>query len=54
MPSSQRWLGVCPEKNLTVTMHIVFSDDFEKSSSTFVNHLEGARKILEVSPGRLP
>jgi hypothetical protein len=47
--------GLVPAlKNLTITMHIVFSDNFEKSSSTFVNHLEGARKILEVSPGSLP
>ena len=37
-------------KNIAVAMHILFSDSFEKSLNIFVDHLEGAKRIMEVVP----
>ena len=37
-------------KNLAMVMHILFSDVFENSLATFICHLEGAKRIMEVVP----
>lgn len=37
-------------KNLAIVMHILFSNCFENSLAIFINHLEGAKRIMEVVP----
>jgi hypothetical protein len=37
-------------KNMLVCMHIVFSNHFEKALEEFIDHLEGAKRIMEVVP----
>ena len=37
-------------KNLAMVLHILFSDAFENSLATFICHLEGAKRIMEVVP----
>ena len=37
-------------KNLAIVMHILFSDHFETCLGVFINHLEGAKRILELVP----
>jgi hypothetical protein len=37
-------------KNLGICLHIVFSDSFSKALEQFIDHLEGAQRIMEVVP----
>jgi hypothetical protein len=37
-------------KNLSICVQVVFSDQFGKSLEEFIDHLEGARRIMEVVP----
>ena len=37
-------------KNLAMVLHILFSDVYENSLATFISHLEGAKRIMEVVP----
>jgi hypothetical protein len=37
-------------KNLGICLHIVFSGFFSKALDEFIDHLEGARRIMEVAP----
>lgn len=41
---------VCVLKNLAIVMQVIFSNSFENSLAPFINHLEGAKRIMEVVP----